>query len=153
MTQHGFHALIAAAAIAMAASPALAQQPAAPKAAAPQAEAPVSYKVGFVSTERIMRESRAAQQMQKGLEAEFQRRAKEIEAGPPADVERRKAALSDDLNLKRDDLLRQFIDKSNGIIRRVAEAEKFDAVFLEAAYFSKRIDITDRVVKAIDSER
>lgn len=142
MTHHNIVSTLAAALLALAAGTAGAQQP-----------APASYKIGFVSTERIMRDSRSAQQMQKGLEAEFAKRAKEIEAGPKADVERRKSALADDMNMKRDDLLKLFIDKTNSIIRRVAEAEKFDAVFLEAAYFSTRIDITDRVIKAVDAEK
>ena len=142
MTHHNIVSTLAAALLAVAAGSAQAQQP-----------APASYKIGFVSTERILRDSRTAQQLQKGVEAEFAKRAKDIEAGPKADIERRKAALADDMNMKRDDLLKLFIDKTNGIIRRVAEAEKFDAVFLEAAYHSTRIDITDRVIKAVDSER
>ena len=142
MTHHNIVSTLAAALLAVAAGSAQAQQQ----------PAPASYKIGFVSTERIMRDSRAAQQLQKALEAEFAKRAKEIEAGPKADIERRKSALADDMNLKREDLLKLFVDKTNGIIRRVAEAEKFDAVFLEAAYHSSRIDITDRVIKAVDSE-
>ena len=142
MTHHNIVSTLAAALLAVAAGSAQAQQP-----------APASYKIGFVSTERILRDSRTAQQLQKGVEAEFAKRAKDIEAGPKADIERRKAALADDMNMKRDDLLKLFVDKTNGIIRRVAEAEKFDAVFLEAAYHSTRIDITDRVIKAVDSER
>ena len=140
MTHHNIVSTLAAALLA------------AGSAQAQQQPAPASYKIGFVSTERIMRDSRAAQQLQKGLEAEFAKRAKEIEAGPKTDIERRKSALADDMNLKREDLLKLFVDKTNGIIRRVAEAEKFDAVFLEAAYHSSRIDITDRVIKAVDSE-
>ena len=141
MMQQRILTLIAAAAIAAAAGPAQAQQ------------APASYKIGFVNTERVMRDSRASQQIQKNLEAEFQKREREIDAGPKGDIERRKALLAEDMNAKRDDSIRQFIDKTNGIIRRVAEAEKFDAVFLEAAYFSTRVDITDRVIKAVDAER
>jgi outer membrane protein len=142
MTHHSIVSILAAALLAVAAGSAQAQQP-----------APASYKIGFVSTERVLRDSRTAQQLQKGLEAEFAKRAKDIEAGPKADIERRKSALADDMNMKREDLLKLFIDKTNGVIRRVAEAEKFDAVFLEAAYHSSRIDITDRVIKAVDSER
>lgn len=142
MTHHNFVKTLAAALLALAASGAQAQQ-----------AAPVSYKIGFVDTARIMKNSRSAQQMQKGLEAEIAKRLKEIEAGPKADIERRRSALSDDMNMKRDDLFKLFIDKTNGVIRRVAEAEKFDAVFLEAAYWSPRVDITDRVIKAVDAEK
>jgi outer membrane protein len=49
--------------------------------------------------------------------------------------------------------VKQFIDKSNEVIRRVAEAENLDAVFFEAAYASTRIDITDKVIKALDAGR
>lgn len=142
MTHHSIAFTLAAALLAAAAGSAQAQQ-----------AAPVSYKIGFVDTARILKGSRAAQQIQKGLEAEVAKRAKEIEAGPKTDIERRKAALADDMNMKRDDLLKLFIDRTNSVIRRVAEAEKFDAVFLEAAYFSPRVDITDRVIKAVDAEK
>ena len=117
------------------------------------AQAPAASKIGYVNTERVMRESRAAQQMQKGLEAEFQKRDKEIAAGPAADMERRRGALIEDMNLRRENAVKQFIDKANGVIRRIAEAEKFDIVFLDAAYANARIDITEKVVKALDAGR
>lgn len=117
------------------------------------AQAPAGNKIGYVNTERVMRESRAAQQMQKGLEAEFQKRDKEIAAGPAADMERRRSALIEDMNLRRESAVKQFIDKANGVIRRIAEAEKFDIVFLNAAYANTRIDITEKVVKALDAAR
>ena len=117
------------------------------------AQAPAGNKIGYVNTERVMRESRAAQQMQKGLEAEFQKRDKEIAAGPAADMERRRGALIEDMNLRRENAVKQFIDKANGVIRRIAEAEKFDIVFLNAAYANTRIDITEKVVKALDAAR
>ena len=117
------------------------------------AQAPAANKIGYVNTERVMRESRAAQQMQKGLEAEFQKRDKEIASGPATDIERRRSALIEDMNLRRENAVKQFIDKANGVIRRIADAEKFDIVFLDAAYANARIDITEKVVKALDAAR
>ena len=117
------------------------------------AQAPAASKIGYVNTERVMRESRAAQQMQKGLEAEFQKRDKEIAAGPAADMERRRSLLIEDMNLRRENAVKQFIDKANGVIRRIAEAEKFDIVFLDAAYANARIEITEKVIKALDAGR
>ena len=134
-----------AAAVFGAALPAVAQQP------APAAAAPAAYKVGFVNTQRIVKDSRVSQAAQKALEAEFQKREKEIAAGPAAQVERRKRALSEDIAARRDEALKQFVDKANAAIRRVAEAEKFDIVVADAAYAAPRIDITDRVIKAIDA--
>ncbi len=122
-------------------------------AAAQQAQAPALYKIGYVDTERVLRDSRSSRQVQKGLDDEFTRRAQEIDAGPPAEKERRKAALADEMNMKREISLKEFVDKANDVLRRLAEAEKFDAVFFEAAYASTRIDLTDKVIKALDGGR
>jgi outer membrane protein len=122
-------------------------------AAAQQPAAAVAVKIGYVNTERVLREARASKQSAENIEAEYKKREREIAAGPARDVERRKAALLEDFNLRRDDAVKQFIEKANAAIRRVGERENFDAVFIEAAYAGKRIDITDQVIKALDSER
>jgi outer membrane protein len=143
MTQSSLVSTLAAAAtavLAVMACPLAAQQP-----------APAAYKIGFVNTERVMRDSRTAQQAQKILEAEFQKRDKEIAAGPPGQIERRRNALNEDISQRRDEALKQFVEKANAAIRRIAEAEKFDLVSAEAAYVAARIDLTDRVIKAIDA--
>jgi outer membrane protein len=138
--RHGSFPIFAAATLFAAALPAAAQDAA-------------GYKIGFVSTERVLRESRASQKAAKDIEAESRRRGKEIEAAPAGERARRGAALTEDMNLRRDEALKQFIDRTNAIVRRIAEAEKFDAVFFEATFASKRIDLTDRVIKAVDAER
>jgi outer membrane protein len=121
-----------------------------------QTPAPVaanSYKVGYVNVERIMRDSRTATAAQKAMEADFAKREKEIGAGPEADRQRRGYALAEEFNQRRDDEMKVLLDKANNVLRRIAEAEKFDAVFFEAAYASTRIDITDSVIKALDAAR
>ncbi len=40
----------------------------------------------------------------------------------------------------------QIVERSNRIIRRLAEEEKFDIIFQEALYASPSIDITDTSV-------
>ena len=49
--------------------------------------------------------------------------------------------------------LAQVIDQANRIIRQIAESEKYDIIFQEAAYANPRIDITDKVIKALDSSK
>jgi outer membrane protein len=132
----------ALAVMAAAACPAAAQQP-----------APAISKIGFVNTARVIHESRTTQKQRQGMEAEFQRRTKEIDAGPKNQIEMRRKTLDEDMNQQREDALKQFVEKTNRIIRRVAEAEKFDAVFLEAAYFNSRIDMTDKVIEELDAGR
>ena len=131
--------LLAAMVLAAAAVPAPAQQ------AAP------AYKVGYVNTERVMRNARVSKEMQKGLEAEFAKREKEIAGGPPRDVARRRQALAEEMTQRRDEQLKQIVDRANAIIRRIAEAERYDIVLFEAAWVGPRADLTDRVTKALDA--
>ncbi len=122
-------------------------------APAQQAAAPASTlsKVGFVDSVRVMREAKEPQRLQKALEAEFARREREIAEGPPREADRRRGMLAEDMNQRREDATKQVIDKANAAIKRIAERENFDAVFLEAAYASARIDLTDKVIKALDA--
>ena len=120
-------------------------------AAALPAAAQQGNSVAFVNTQRIIRDSRVSQAAQKALEAEVHKREKEINAGPPGQVERRKRALAEEISARRDDALKAFVDKANAAIRRIAEAEKFDLVVADVAYAAPRVDITDRVIKAIDA--
>jgi Skp family chaperone for outer membrane proteins len=134
MTHAGMVSIAVAALLA--AAPAAAQQAAPAPAAA--ATAAAGSKVGFVDTERVMRMAREPKRLLKLLEEEFAKREREIAAGPARDQERRRAAMLEDMN---------------GVIRRIAEQENFDAVFIEAAYASPRIDLTDKVIKALDAAR
>jgi len=111
------------------------------------------YKIGFVDTGRVMRDSRASRQMQKNLSAEFEKRQRSIEAGPKSEIAWRKGTLNDDMNHMRDDAMKEIVDRTNGVIRRIAEAEQYDAVFFEAAFATPRIDLTERVIKALDAEK
>jgi outer membrane protein len=120
--------------------------------AAAQQGTPASGKIGYVNTERVMREARASQQMAQALQAEFKKRGDEI-TGTGPDVERRRAALLEDFNARREESIKQFIARANAVIRRIGQQENFDAVFIEANYADKHIDITDRVIKALDAER
>jgi outer membrane protein len=134
--------MIAAGLAAAAAFPAAAQQP-----------APHVSRIGYVNTERVLHDSRAAKKVQQELEAEFQKREKDIAAGPKEEIERRRSGLAEDMNVRRDEELKQIIIRINDIVRRLAVAEKIDAVFLEAIYFNARIDLTDKVIKELDGGR
>jgi len=120
-------------------------------AAAAQQPGPPSGKIGFVNTQRVLHDSRTTQKSRQDLEAKIQKRIKEIDEGPRNQIESRRIALDDEMNIEREDALRQFVDKTNRIIRQIALAENFDAVFIEAAYFSKSIDLTDKVIKELDA--
>ena len=165
---------------------------AAPFLAAAQATAPASQpasppsgKFGFVHTERILRDSAPAMRAQKKIEAEFQKRDREL-AGIADQLKRMQADLDkdamtmtesqrrtkerefgdlnrefqrkqrefrEDLNQRRNEELAQVVEQANRVIRVIAEQEKFDIIFQGMpAYVSPRIDITDKVIKALEGK-
>ena len=42
-----------------------------------------------------------------------------------------------------------MLERANKVIQQIAEAEKYDLILQEAVYRSPRIDITDKVLKAL----
>jgi outer membrane protein len=84
---------------------------------------------------------------------ETQRRNKEREFGElNRDFQRKQREFREDLNQRRNEELAQVIEQANRIIRQIAEQEKFDIIFQDAVYASQRIDITEKVIKALDGK-
>ena len=65
------------------------------------------------------------------------------------EFQRKQREFREDLNQRRNEEQILVLDRANKVIRDIAEAEKYDIVFQEAVYVSKRIDITDKVLKAL----
>lgn len=65
------------------------------------------------------------------------------------DFQRAQREFREDLNLRRNEELSAVHDRARKTIMEIAEKEKFDLVLEDAVYFSPRIDITDRVLKAL----
>jgi len=85
--------------------------------------------------------------------SETQRRAKERDfAELSRDFQRKQREYREDVNQRRNEELSQVIDQANRIIRQIAEQEKYDIIFQEAAYANPRIDITDKVIKALEGK-
>lgn len=82
--------------------------------------------------------------------SESDRRAKEQELGRlTLDFQRMQREYREDLNLRRNQELGSLFERANRIIRQIAEAEKYDIIFQEAVYRNPKIDITDKVLKAL----
>ncbi len=141
-------------------------------------------KIGFVNTERIMRDSVPAQRAQKKIESEFQkrdqdlsrmadqlkrlqedleknavtmaegtRRARERELTElDRDFQRKRREFQEDLNQRRNEELAQVLEQANRAIRSIAEQEKYDIIFQDAVYANPRIDLTDKVIKALEGK-
>lgn len=82
--------------------------------------------------------------------SENDRRGREQEMSRQiVDLQRLQREFQEDLNLRRNQELGGLLERANKIIRQIAEAEKYDLILQEAVYRSPRIDITDRVLKAL----
>jgi outer membrane protein len=85
--------------------------------------------------------------------AETQRRNKEREFSDlNRDLQRRQREFREDLNQRRNEELAQVVEQANRVIRQIAEQEKYDIIFQDAVYANPRIDITERVIKALDGK-
>ena len=86
--------------------------------------------------------------------SESDRRGKEQELGRlNRDFQRLQREYREDLNLRRNEELASLFDRANKVIKQIAESEKYDLILQEAVYRSGRIDITDKVLKALAAEK
>jgi outer membrane protein len=85
---------------------------------------------------------------------ESERRGKEQELSRmTVDFQRLQREYREDLNLRRNQELATLFERADRVIKQIADAEKFDLIVQEAVFRSPRIDITDRVLKALAEGR
>ena len=86
--------------------------------------------------------------------SESERRNKEQDlARINRDFQRLQREFREDLNLRKNEELASVLERANKVIQTIAEAEQFDLILQEAVYKSSRIDITDKVIKALGGEK
>lgn len=82
--------------------------------------------------------------------AESDRRGKEQELSRAnVEFQRMQREFREDLTIRRNQEIQGLMERANRVIRKIAEAEKFDLIIQDAVYRDPRIDITDRVLKAL----
>jgi outer membrane protein len=82
--------------------------------------------------------------------AEAQRREKERQlADVSRNFQRLQREIREDLNLRRNEELAAVQERATRVINQIAEQEKFDLIIQEAVFASGRIDITEKVIRAL----
>ena len=82
--------------------------------------------------------------------AETDRRRKERELNDLSrDFQRKQREFREDLNLRQNEENAAIIEKANKAIKQIFDAEKFDLILQDAVLVSPRLDITDKVIKAL----
>lgn len=152
------------------------------QAAATEPSAEMGSKVGFVNTQRILRDSAPAKQAQTKIDAEFEKRNEDLqkliaelrkrvqtfEKDAPvlpesdrnrrqrelgnldADVQRKQREIQEDFNRRRNEEFAIIIEQANVAIKNIADEESYDLILQDAVTVSPRVDITDKVIKALD---
>lgn len=69
------------------------------------------------------------------------------------EFQRKQRELREDFNQRRNEEMQGLVERSNRIIRQIAEQEKYDLIVQEAVYFNPRVDITERVLRALNAAR
>ena len=139
-------------------------------------------KVGVVNLDRVLRDAAPAKAAQAKLDAEFNRRAKELneselklktasdkfERDAPTlgeserirrqrelvdqdrELQRKRREFQEDLNQRKNEELANVLERANKVVKQIFDQEKFDLILQEAVFASSRVDITEKVIKALN---
>jgi len=140
-------------------------------------------KIGYVNSERVLREAAPAKAAQTKLEAEFSKREKELtdqaaklkaaadklDKDAPTlaeserarrqrelvdadrDMQRKRREFQEDLNQRRNEELAGVVERANRVIKQIFDSEKYDVILQEVVFAGPRVDITDKVIKALNA--
>jgi len=81
-------------------------------------------------------------------ESERSRKERDL-ASMNRDFQRLQREFREDLNTRRNEELAAVQERANKVIKELAEAEKYDLILQDAIYAGPKIDITERVLKAL----
>ncbi|HMU99834.1 MAG TPA: OmpH family outer membrane protein [Rhodocyclaceae bacterium] len=108
----------------------------------------------------LQRMAKQLQGMQENLEknsvtmSEADRRTKEKEfAELSREFQRKQREFREDLNLRQNEENAAVIEKANKAIKQIAETEKYDLILQDVVWVSPRLDITEKVIKALSEAK
>ena len=140
-------------------------------------------KIGYVNSERVLREANPAKAAQAKLETEFGKREKELadvatrlktaadkldKDGPTLseaertrrqrdlveqdrDFQRKRREFQEDLNQRKNEELSGVVERANKVIKQIFDSEKYDLILQDAVHWSARVDITKKVIDALNA--
>ena len=142
-------------------------------------------KIGYVNSERVLKEANPAKAAQAKLEAEFGKREKDLadvanrlkaaadkldKDGPTLsdaekarrqrdlveqdrDFQRKRREFQEDLNQRKNEELSGVVERANKVIKQIFDSEKYDLILQDAVHWSPRVDITKKVIDALNAGR
>jgi outer membrane protein len=67
------------------------------------------------------------------------------------DFQRKRREFQEDLNARKNEELQQVLERANRVVKQVAEQEHYDVILQEAVYINPKLDITDKVIRALNA--
>ncbi len=142
------------------------------------------FKIGYVNSERLLRDSLPAKAALDKLQAEFSKREKDLnematrvktisdrlEKELPTlsesersrrqrdlveqdrEFQRKRRELQEDFNQRKYEEQTALFERANKVIKQIFDKEKYDLIVQEAVFASPRIDITDKVIGALNAQ-
>ena len=140
-------------------------------------------KIGYVNSERVLREANPAKAAQAKLEAEFGKREKDLaevanrlkaaadkldKDGPTLsdaektrrqrelveqdrEFQRKRREFQEDLNQRKNEELSGVVERANKVIKQIFDQDKYDLILQDAVHWSPRVDLTKRVIDALNA--
>jgi outer membrane protein len=114
----------------------------------------------FKRDQDLQRLAKQIQTLQESLEknavtlSESERRVKEKDLNELSrDFQRKQREFREDLNLRQNDENAAIIDKANKAIKQLAETEKYDLIVQDVVWVSPKLDVTDKIIKALSEAK
>jgi outer membrane protein len=141
-------------------------------------------KIGYVNSERVLREATPAKAAQAKLEAEFGKRERELNdqanrlksaadrldkesptlseaertrrqrelVEQDRDLQRKRREFQEDLSQRKNEELAIVVERANRVIKQIFDSEKYDVILQEVVFASPRVDITEKVIRALNAQ-
>jgi outer membrane protein len=141
-------------------------------------------RIGYVNSDRVLRDAIPARAAQAKLETEFSKREKDLAefanrlkaAGDKLDkdaptlaetersrrqrdlveqdreFQRKRREFQEDVSQRKNEELASVVERANKVIKQIFETEKYDLILQEAVFAGPKVDITDKVIKALNAQ-
>ncbi len=121
-------------------------------------------KIGYVNSDKVLRDALPAKAAQAKLEAEFSKREKDLtdiaarlkaasdKLDKDRELQRKRREFQEDLSQRKNEELGAVVERTNKVIKQIFETEKYDLILQEAVFWSAKVDITDKVIKALNAQ-
>jgi len=85
-------------------------------------------------------------------EAERGRRQRDL-VEQDRDLQRKRREFQEDLQQRKGEETQQLVERANRVIKQIFETDKYDLIVQDALHASARVDITKKVIDALNAQK